>query len=160
MEYSGKDLGKFIEAWNKLDEPRQCFIDLNKVARCWTGDQNRFGDCPGRSFGFDHILRSLMGDNIRHRLYSAVGEDVTDLSCLDCGREFVPEKLPPEGFIGLFQSFFRCPDHNRGYSGEFECPPESPMDRRKLRRRIEDALRKSATDADLIYIADRLNVRI
>ena len=104
--------------------------------------------------------RASGGDKIRHRLYNAVGENVTGLTCWDCGREFVPEKLPPEGFVGLFQSFFRCPDHNRGYSGEFECPPESPMDRRKLRRRIEDALRKSASDADLVYIADRLNVRI
>ena len=150
----------FLEVWETLDEPRQCFVDLNGVAEAWTGDQNRFGDFPGRSFGFDHVLRALMGGKIRHRLYNAVGEDVSGLSCWDCGREFIPEKLPPEGFVGLFQAFFRCPDHNRGYSGEFECPPDSPMDRKRLRRRIEDALRKTASDLDLIYIADRFNISL
>ena len=46
----------FLKVWETLPTPRQCFIDLNGVARVWSGDQNRFGDLPGRSFGFDHTL--------------------------------------------------------------------------------------------------------
>ena len=54
-----KTLDKFIERWQALPEPRQCFCDPNGVATLWCGDQNRFGDAPGRSFGPEHVKNRL-----------------------------------------------------------------------------------------------------
>jgi hypothetical protein len=50
---------EFKKKWDALPEPRQCFVDLNGVPCCWTGDSNKFGDCPGRSFGFENVFLAL-----------------------------------------------------------------------------------------------------
>lgn len=47
---------------------------------------------------------------------------------------------------------------NPDLAGEFRFPDEES--RRRFRRRLEDALRKTASDWDLVLIADILGVRI
>jgi len=98
---------------------------------------------------------------MEYHLVNAVQKDVTGETCYDCGQAFEPDRLPPDGFVGRFEPvFFSCPDHNRGYGGYIDCQPDNPMDRKKLRRRIEDALRKTATDHELVRIAGILKVTI
>ena len=97
---------------------------------------------------------------MEYQLINAVGQDVTGETCYDCGADFEPHALPPDGFVGEFPTHFSCPDHNRGYCGCIICPPDSPADRKKIRRRIEDALRKTATDSELVRIAGILNVTL
>lgn len=60
-----RTLKEFKEKWSALPEPRQCFIDNNEVATLWTGDQNRFGDMPGRQFGPEHCQRNLLRKRLR-----------------------------------------------------------------------------------------------
>jgi len=54
-----RTLKEFQKVWDETVEPRQCFVDSNRNVRVWSGDQNRFGDFPGRQFGPDHCRRSL-----------------------------------------------------------------------------------------------------
>ena len=53
---------EFLEIWKETPEPRQCCIDTNNVAKIWSGDQDRFGDMPGRSFGKEHCIHWLPED--------------------------------------------------------------------------------------------------
>ena len=66
-------------------------------------------------------------------------------------REVCPEEALSEGWAEIREGVF--------FVGPFKvCPVE--IDYRATRRRVEDALRKTATDTDLIRIAAMLNVSI
>ena len=93
-------------------------------------------------------------------IYLSGNESGTQLECCDCGKQFVPESLPQDGFIGTTEVFAHCPDFHRGGRAIITCPPESPADVKKLRRRVEDALRKTTNTAILIDIAHKLNIKI
>jgi len=54
---------QFVDVWCSLKSPRRCFIDRNGIAQAWTGDESRFGDIPGRGFGFHNTYHSLDGDD-------------------------------------------------------------------------------------------------
>ena len=88
-----KNHQEFLEAWAATPEPKQCFVDGNGVASVWSGDQNRFGDCPGRQFGFEHVSRVLSGKpmtmyifddtNKMVALQDLAGYDLADIETLE-----------------------------------------------------------------------------
>jgi len=71
---------RFLEEWRHLTpSQRQCFVDLNGLARCWNGSQDRFGDSPGRSFGFSSVFLALTTPEerkvLRRRLEDLIRKD-------------------------------------------------------------------------------------